>query len=70
MIEMENGQAEIPARSQLEQNMQQTHGVRAARYRHAYALARLEHAEALDGLQHTRNHTDDSNNPVPMSVLS
>jgi len=44
MIQVEHGEAQIPARGELAQNVQQAYGVRTAGDRHAHALVGLKHA--------------------------
>jgi len=62
MIEVQDLQVQVPARGELEEHVQQAHGIGAARYGHANALARLKHAEAFDGGEHAFDHCTDSNN--------
>ena len=56
MIEVQDVQVQVPARGQLEEHVQQAHGIRAAGHRHANALAGLEHAEAFDGGDRAFDH--------------
>ena len=57
MIQVQNAQMQIPARRQLEQNVQQANGVRAARHRHTHALACPEHVVAGDGMDYALEHS-------------
>ncbi len=56
VIEVQHGQAQIPARGQIAQDMQQAHGVGAAGDRHADALARLKHAITGDRFRDLLKH--------------
>jgi hypothetical protein len=56
MIQMEHAETQVPAGSELEQNVQQAHGIRAAGDRHAHALARLEHAITGDDFRNALEH--------------
>ena len=44
VVQVQHGQAQIPARREFAQHMQQAHGIGAAGDRHADALVRLKHA--------------------------
>src|SRR5229473_880697 len=48
---------QIPARRQLEQNVQQANRIGAARHRHTHTLARLEHVVACDGMDYALEHS-------------
>jgi hypothetical protein len=50
VVEMQHAQVQIPYWRQLQQGVEEAHGISAARDSHANGLAGVEHAMALDGM--------------------
>jgi hypothetical protein len=57
VIQMEYGQAEVPARRQLEQHMEQAHRIGPAGDSHADSCPPLEHAITGDEIDHSLKHS-------------
>jgi hypothetical protein len=56
VVEVKDTQAEVPLGSEIEEGVEQAHGIGAARDGDTNPLARLEHAVAGDGLSDAVKH--------------
>ena len=56
VIEMQHGQAQMPAGGKFSQHFEQTDRIRAARNSHAGSLVGTEHAVPFDSLSHAIDH--------------
>jgi len=56
VVQVQNAQPEVPARSEFDQHVQQAHRIGPARNGHTDVLARLEHAVAGDSLSDAIKH--------------